>query len=93
VEYKIMIHQACDSVGVAVADLSAGETARGIVAADGSTVEIKVRTDIPLPHKVAVKPVAQGENIIIYGWPCGFATQPIAPGDHVHVHNMASARW
>ena len=43
---------------------------------------------IPAGHKVAVRALAQGEEIRRYGQIIGFATAPIAPGAHVHVHNM-----
>jgi len=42
---------------------------------------------IPAGHKVAVRALAEGEAIQRYGQIIGFATQPIAPGAHVHVHN------
>lgn len=42
---------------------------------------------IPAGHKVAVRALAPGEPIHRYGQIIGFATQPIAPGQHVHVHN------
>ena len=42
---------------------------------------------IPAGHKVAVRALAQGDAIQRYGQIIGFATQPIALGAHVHVHN------
>jgi altronate hydrolase len=42
---------------------------------------------IPAGHKVAVRTHALGEPIRRYGQIIGFATAPIAPGEHVHVHN------
>ena len=42
---------------------------------------------IPAGHKVAVRPIAVGEPVRRYGQIIGFATQPIAPGQHVHVQN------
>src|SRR5215471_4408319 len=42
---------------------------------------------IPAGHKVAVKPIAVGEPIRRYGQIIGFATAPIAPGQHVHTQN------
>jgi altronate hydrolase len=42
---------------------------------------------IPAGHKVAVRGLAPGEAIRKYGQIIGFASQPIAPGQHVHVHN------
>src|SRR5579875_1920154 len=43
---------------------------------------------IPAGHKVAVRPHAAGEPIRRYGQIIGFATAPIAPGEHVHTHNI-----
>jgi altronate hydrolase len=42
---------------------------------------------IPAGHKVAVRQHAVGEAIYRYGQIIGFATAPIAAGEHVHVHN------
>src|SRR5438270_890184 len=55
----------------------------GIVIAEGvSTLE-----RIPAGHKVAIRPIATGEPIRRYGQIIGFATAPIAPGQHVHTQN------
>ena len=42
---------------------------------------------IPAGHKVAVRAIAKGEAITRYGQIIGFASEGIAPGSHVHVHN------
>lgn len=42
---------------------------------------------IPFGHKVALKSMAIGEPVLKYGVAIGVATQNIAQGDHVHVHN------
>jgi altronate hydrolase len=42
---------------------------------------------IPAGHKVAVRALEPGEPIRRYGQIIGFATAPIAPGEHVHVQN------
>src|SRR6266850_3286801 len=47
-----------------------------------------VRERIPAGHKVATRAVAAGEPVRRYSQIIGFATQPIAPGQHVHVHNL-----
>ncbi len=44
---------------------------------------------IPPGHKVAVRAIAAGEPVRRYNQIIGTATQPIAPGQHVHVHNLA----
>ena len=43
---------------------------------------------IPAGHKAAVRAVAVGDPVRRYGQVIGFATQPIAAGAHVHVHNI-----
>jgi len=43
---------------------------------------------IPAGHKVATRPHAAGEPVRRYGQIIGFATAAIAPGEHVHVHNL-----
>src|SRR5262245_52574393 len=44
---------------------------------------------VPAGHKIAVRAVAKGKPVHRYNQIIGFATQDIAPGDHVHVHNVA----
>ncbi|MFP8968423.1 UxaA family hydrolase [Pokkaliibacter sp. CJK22405] len=44
---------------------------------------------IPPGHKIAIQAIAEGENILKYGQVIGYATQAIAPGSHVHMHNVA----
>ena len=46
--------------------------------------------DLPLGHKLARRPIAAGEKIVKYGAPIGTATEAIAIGTPVHVHNVKS---
>jgi altronate hydrolase len=48
---------------------------------------------IPPGHKVATQAVALGESVRRYGQIIGTATRPIAPGEHVHSHNLAFSRF
>jgi altronate hydrolase len=67
-----------DSVVIARTTLVPGAPAgAGVVAVDR----------IPAGHKVAVRPIASGDPVRRYGQIVGFASQAIAPGSHVHVHN------
>jgi len=43
---------------------------------------------IPPGHKLAVRARRAGEPVRRYGQVIGFATRDIAPGEHVHVHNL-----
>jgi len=44
---------------------------------------------IPAGHKLALQPIAAGEIVLRYGQAIGRAKLPIAPGQHVHTHNLA----
>ena len=43
---------------------------------------------VPAGHKVAVRAIAPAEAVRRYGQIIGFASAPIVPGQHVHVHNL-----
>lgn len=53
---------------------------------------IKLLSDIPFGHKVCVKETAAGADVLKYGQLVGKASKAIKPGEHVHVHNVESAR-
>ena len=71
----IQIHPQ-DNVAVALHPISKNEIIQ----------EMTVMEDIPQGHKLALKHIAQGENIMKYGFPIGHATKDIAPGEWVHTH-------
>ena len=88
-----LLHRPGDSVGVATEDIAAGSKVTGRLRDDDGTVDVTVSDDVPLGHKIAVKQLAQGDKVIEYGVEIGVATKDIAPGQHVHVHNMKGQRW
>lgn len=45
-------------------------------------------TDIPPGHKIALRAIAEAQPVKKYGQTIGFATRPIAAGEHVHTHNL-----
>lgn len=69
--------------------LEALEPGRGLDVA-GRTVT--VREPIPRGHKVALAAIASGQAVMKYGSPIGLASADIAPGAHVHTHNVSSSR-
>ncbi|MFI8996597.1 UxaA family hydrolase [Streptomyces sp. NPDC053542] len=71
-----------DDVAVATADTPAGST----VDAGGETVLL--RDDVARGHKIALRAVRRGAPVLRYGQVIGFAAADIAPGDHVHLHNL-----
>ena len=89
---SFLVHNPDDMVGVAVADIAPGPAVRGRVQ-NGAPVELDVTQPVPLGHKVALRDIAAGEQVVKYGVPIGRATQDIHQGDHVHVHNLKGERW
>ena len=47
--------------------------------------------EIPQGHKFALKPIAQGGEVIKYGFRIGNAKEDIPAGGWVHVHNLKTA--
>ena len=39
-------------------------------------------------HKVALRDIKKGENVVKYGYPIGHALEDIKAGEHVHTHNI-----
>ncbi|MBE6561505.1 MAG: altronate dehydratase [Ruminococcaceae bacterium] len=79
----IRIHPG-DCVAVAVTSIAAGEE---LTVGDSAVTALEV---IPAGHKIALRPIAAGENIIKYGFPIGHAKTDIAAGAHVHTQNVRS---
>lgn len=83
VQPVIRLHPA-DNVVIARATLLPGAPCGGGVTATQR---------IPPGHKIAVRPIKEGEPVRKYNQIIGFATRPIAPGEHVHVHNMGMGNF
>lgn len=73
-----------DNVAVVVGRVAAG----GRVQVEG--LSVVVDRDVGMGHKVALHHIPPGAKILKHGVPIGSATREIAPGAHVHVHNMQS---
>ncbi len=71
-----------DSVVVCLTPKKKGD----IIEVDGQTVTVS--EDTPAGHKVLIKEVREGENIIKYGYPIGHARQNLKAGDWVNENNL-----
>ena len=92
-EYSILLHEPDDDVGVAVADLKKGSEAGAVTLEGKPAGSVKLRDNVPLGHKVALRDVAAKQPVIKYGRQIGQAVQAIAKGAHVHIHNLKTMRW
>lgn len=72
-----------DNVGVARIDIAPGEPLgeSGLVA----------RQRIPRGHKVALRDIAAGSEVLKYGQAIGVASSAVQTGEHVHLHNLSMA--
>ncbi len=62
-----------DNVAVALEDLVKGERVEGV----------SLQTDIPRGHKIVLRDLAEGEDVIKYGFPIGHVTRAAAAGTMV----------
>ena len=71
-----------DSVVVCLQPKKKGE----IIEVDG--IKVTLNQDTPAGHKVLIKDVRQGEDIIKYGYPIGHAREDLKAGDWVNENNL-----
>lgn len=74
-----------DDVVIARVKIAAGT----MIARENVCAEVS----IPAGHKVAMRGIEQGQPVKRCNQIIGFATQPIRPGEHVHVHNLAMGEF
>jgi altronate dehydratase len=79
-EVALRLH-ASDNVAVIKRTIKAGTELNGSLA-------LTVAKTIPAGHKIALAEIADGEPVRKYGQTIGFARGRIAPGEHVHTHNV-----
>lgn len=81
---RLLLLNPGDNVVVARQSVAAGEA----LLLDG--VQVILAGPLRLGHKLACRAIAEDEAILKYGFPIGYATAAIRPGDHVHLHNVRS---
>ncbi len=72
-----------DNVAVALEDIPEGGT---IWLPDGT--EIRALANIGFSHKVLLKDVNQGDDIVKYGEAIAQTTKDLKQGEWIHVHNL-----
>jgi altronate dehydratase small subunit len=79
-----------DDIAVLVEPVVAG----GPIEVVGGNAEMALvaGSALPLGHKVALRLLASCDRVRKYGEVIGRMTAAAAPGEHVHVHNLASLR-
>ncbi len=92
-KHRILLHEPDDDVGIAVADLKKGSQAGAVTLEGKPAGSVKLRDNVPLGHKVALRDLAENKVVIKYGRQIGKAVQAIPKGAHVHTHNLKTMRW
>ena len=89
-----VVHDEGDSVGVVVVEgIKSGQPLTGWIMDQDKTITCKAASDIPIGHKLAIKPLQANDTAIKYGVDIGRIVAPIGAGEHVHVHNLKTKRW
>jgi (2R)-sulfolactate sulfo-lyase subunit alpha len=89
-----VVHDEGDSVGVVVIEgVKAGDKIKGWIMDQDEDVEFTAASDIPIGHKLAIKPLKVGSTVIKYGVDIGKVVADIGVGEHAHVQNIKTKRW
>jgi len=89
-ERKSVVLNNKDNVATALTDLASGEIVEMEV--DKGAISVTLIDSIPFGHKFSLTDIKLDSPIMKYGEIIGKATTDIKPGQHVHVHNVASTR-
>lgn len=89
-----VVHDENDSVGVVVVEgVKAGQKLNGWIMDQDKEISVDAKSDIPIGHKLAIRPLASGDTVIKYGVDIGKAIAAIQVGEHTHVQNLRTKRW
>ena len=91
---QFVVHDENDSVGVVgVEGVKAGQKLSGWIMDQDKSLEVTAKSDIPIGHKLAIKPLDKGATVIKYGVDIGKTIAPVQVGEHTHVQNLRTKRW
>lgn len=85
-----LVLHADDDVAVLIRHVGAGEFVQ--LSSPAGLVRLQLPAAVSTGHKVAIRALTAGHQVRKYGEVIGKLTAPVAPGDHVHIHNLVSLR-
>ena len=89
-----VVHDEGDSVGVVVVEgVKSGQKLTGWIMDQDKDLQVEAKSDIPIGHKLAIRPLDNGATVIKYGVDIGKAIAAIQVGEHTHVQNLRTKRW
>ncbi len=92
-DHDALMHEPEDDIAVVIRDIAKGSEV-GVVTLEGEEFgTVKAVEDIPLGHKIALRDLEEGGEVIKYARVIGKATEAIPEGAHLHTQNVKSVRW
>jgi len=89
-----VVHDENDSVGVVVVEgVKSGDKLNGWIMDQDKSIDMVAKSDIPIGHKLAIKPLKSGDTVIKYGVDIGKTIAPVQVGEQTHVQNLRTKRW
>jgi len=88
-----LVHEEVDDVAVVVDEITTGDQIRLVTLEGKELGNLNAITDVPLVHKIAMRDMPAGKDVIEYGRAIGRSTKAISKGEHVHTQNVRSIRW
>jgi altronate dehydratase small subunit len=81
-----------DNVATVTSEVSKGEQVE-VISPEGSILmRLEALGDVSFGHKIALKPLNWGKEVIKYGEVIGVASAGIKVGEWLHTHNVESIR-
>ena len=81
-----------DNVATALHPIAAGDEVEILSSSQEVVRNVRAKDSLPLGHKIALTELKRGADVKKYGVTIGSAIKKIAPGEHVHIHNIESRR-
>ena len=88
---RALIMAASDTVAIALDDLASGDRVTVKSLHQKTIDELEVLGPLPFGHKLSVKALAKGSEVIKNGEVIGIASKSIRRGEHVHIQNVISS--
>lgn len=83
---RMIIMHPDDNVGVLLEEAASGDVCKAEAA------EVEALEKIEFGHKIALRDVEQGKDVIKYGEKIGYALKDIKKGQWIHRHNIECER-
>jgi len=81
-----------DNVATVTSEVSKGEQVEILSPVGSLLLRAETTGDVHFGHKIALKPLAKGEEVVKYGEVIGVASAGIEVGEWLHTHNVESIR-